>query len=286
MIARGGIGLHTGRPGRVTISAGEGPVVLRTSEGSAPIAELEVIATARSTTVATGDRRVVVATVEHLFAALAGAGIDEGLVLTIDGPEVPLLDGGAAAFFDAIMAVVGDARRVVGRDADALPPRRPRLTIATAGEIVVGESRYRFEPVRPEAPHACRLEVAVDFNDARLAPSAVWEGDAVDFRARIAPARTFGFAHELGELAAKGLAAHVDPESAVLVTPEGILASGRAFTPDEPARHKLLDLMGDLYVHGGPPRGSVHATRPGHGATREAVRRAVEEGLVERTRST
>jgi UDP-3-O-[3-hydroxymyristoyl] N-acetylglucosamine deacetylase len=61
-----------------------------------------------------------------------------------------------------------------------------------------------------------------------------------------------------------------------------VLSAGAPFLADEPARHKLLDLVGDLYLYGGPPRGRVRATRPGHGATHEAMRRALAEGLVAR----
>jgi UDP-3-O-[3-hydroxymyristoyl] N-acetylglucosamine deacetylase len=66
----------------------------------------------------------------------------------------------------------------------------------------------------------------------------------------------------------------------VVVIGAEILAAGRPFAPDEPARHKLLDLVGDLFLYGGPPRGSVAAYRPGHWATHEAVRRAREAGVL------
>jgi hypothetical protein len=99
-------------------------------------------------------------------------------------------------------------------------------------------------------------------------------------------ARAFGFAHEVDALAARGLASHVAQESVVVITTDGVLSAGPRFRPDEPARHELLDLVGDLDVHGGPSVGSVRAVRPGHAATHEAVRRALAEDLlvVDRTR--
>src|SRR5690606_8548586 len=119
----------------------------------------------------------------------------------------------------------------------------------------------------------------------RLERHAAWRGDPDDFRERIAPARTFGFAHELDSLLARDLARHVDPASVVVLAVDRVLSAGPPFRADEPARHKLLDLIGDLYAHGGPPAGTVHAIRPGHAATHEAVRRALEEGIVLVTRT-
>ena len=113
-----------------------------------------------------------------------------------------------------------------------------------------------------------------------LAPHATWSGDRADFVARIASARTFGFAHEVDALLARGLAQHVAASSVVVIAPDVIHHAGRPFTADEPARHKLLDLIGDLYAHGGPFRGRIHATRPGHAATHAAMARAREEGVI------
>jgi UDP-3-O-[3-hydroxymyristoyl] N-acetylglucosamine deacetylase len=121
-----------------------------------------------------------------------------------------------------------------------------------------------------------------DFADPRIAKTARWDGDPRDFRERIAAARTFGFAHEVEALAARGLASHVAPESVVVFAPDAVLFSGRPFTADEPARHKLLDLAGDLFVHGGPPIGRVIAHRPGHAATHAAMRDARSMGIVVR----
>jgi UDP-3-O-[3-hydroxymyristoyl] N-acetylglucosamine deacetylase len=182
------------------------------------------------------------------------------------GDELPLLDGGAGAWTDLLVDL-------------AIVPIAPRLHVRDEGVVRVGQSTYAFArgPLR-----ATQVHVEVDYGDARLSRHASWSGDARDFRERIAPARTFGFAHEMGDLALRGLARHAAPESVVLVTPNAILTSGRPFDADEPARHKLLDLIGDLFLYGGPPLGVVRATRPGHSATHEAMRVALERGLVAR----
>ena len=124
----------------------------------------------------------------------------------------------------------------------------------------------------------------LELGDARLERRAAWDGDPDDFRERIAPARTFCFAHEVEELARAGLASHVTPEMVVVIGAE-ILAAGRPFQPDEPARHKVLDLAGDLFLYGGPPRGHVAAYRPGHWSTHRAMQLALESGVIVREES-
>ncbi|MBX3226046.1 MAG: UDP-3-O-acyl-N-acetylglucosamine deacetylase [Labilithrix sp.] len=257
-----GFGLHTGRRSVVTLRRAEGPLRVRADGVEIALSDLVPDGAARSTVLRARDGRVVVATVEHLFAALEARSIRSGLAIELEGAELPLLDGGARAWADALPA-------------DLAPG--PRLVVATAATIHVGASAYVFAP--GEGVH---VSVAIAFDDARIAPDASWSGDAADFRDRIAPARTFGFAHEVGDLLARGLATHVTPESVVVFTDAEVLAAGAPYTADEPARHKLIDLLGDLYVHGGAPRGSLHAARPGHAATHEAMRRALEAGVVRR----
>lgn len=248
-----GRGLHGGKPARVTFSIAPGPVRL----AGVPVAALELLAGDRSTLVRAGAQTL--GTVEHLFAALGAAGIREGLAIDVDGPELPILDGGARAWCDALDGLPGsDAPRIL-----------------RAGRIGIGDSRYELEP-----GDTTRVEVTVDFGDARLAPRASWDGGRADFTARIAPARTFGFAHEVEALLARGLAQHVAPGSVVVVAPDVIHAAGTPFTADEPARHKLLDLVGDLYLHGGPFVGTLRAFKPGHAATHAAMREARARGLI------
>jgi UDP-3-O-[3-hydroxymyristoyl] N-acetylglucosamine deacetylase len=268
-----GVGLHSGAAVRVVLHARPGAVTLGRDGVEARVDELAVSSTPRATTVEARGGRLRVATVEHLFAALAGLGVYEGLAVVVDGPEMPLLDGGALAWCGAIDEALGPgSTRRAGR--------RP-LRVARAAELSIGASRYVFEP--GAAPGAVEVAVRLEFeglDEARVLPEARWDGGADDFRARVAPARTFALARDVGELVAAGLARHVDPMSVVVLTPDAVHHAGRAFEPDEPARHKLLDLLGDLYVHGGPPRGSVRAVRPGHAANARAMEQALAEGIV------
>lgn len=240
-----GRGLHRGEPATVRLAPARGPVTLN----GVRIADLRIDAVDRSTTV-NG-----VGTVEHLLAALEARSIREGLAITVEGPELPLLDGGASAFYDALLDV----------------PPSPRPAIVQSATI----DGYTFEPGA-----AVRVEVAVDFADPRIAADAAWDGDPADFRARIAPARTFAFERDLGPFLDRGLAKHVTPESVVLFTADRVLVAGAPYAADEPARHKLLDLLGDLYLHGGAPIGTLRAVCPGHARTHEVMRRALHRGVV------
>lgn len=255
-----GRGLHSGAPARLELRTGLAPGQPTTWNG-APLSSYRAIKVERSTAIANGDVRA--RTVEHLFAAMAALGLQGGVAVTLEGDEVPIVDGCAATWMDAL-AALGVAAT-------------PATLAVTRDDVIdVGTSRYAF--ARSDERH---VAVELELGDARLAPRAEWRGDARDFRERVATARTFCFAHEVEALARAGLASHVTPEMVVVIGPE-ILAAGRPFEADEPARHKLLDLVGDLFLYGGPPHGTVLAYRPGHWSTHEAVRVAFERGVLAR----
>ncbi len=261
-----GVGLHSGARSRARFRRSAGPVRLATGALEVPLDELEVVSTARATTVEARAGGLRVGTVEHALAALAGLRVYGGVALDVEGPELPFLDGGASAWCAALEGL-------------ALAPSAPRLRVTRAASFDVGPSRY--ELTAPAGPgEAVEVTARIDFDDPRLVPEATWAGDPADFVARIAPARTFALARELDELARRGLARHVDPACVVVITPDAILHTGRPFAPDEPARHKLLDLLGDLYLRGGPPVGRLVATRPGHAANARFLRRAIDEGAL------
>jgi UDP-3-O-[3-hydroxymyristoyl] N-acetylglucosamine deacetylase len=287
-IAVDGVGLHTGERARVVLRRAPGPVRIRARGVEATLAELRVVASARATTVEPRGGGFRVCTVEHALAALAGLGVHDGVTLDVDGPEMPLLDGGAALWCEALRSL-------------SLVPSAPRLRVTRAATYDVGPSRYVFDPgPRPpgEGPRGGALHsrergasgadrgpsvsvsVRVDFGLSFVATTAAWHGDPADFAARIAPARTFALAREVDELARRGLARHVDPACVLVLSSDAILHAGRPPAPDEPARHKLLDLLGDFHLHGGPAVGRVHAVRPGHAANVRAFRRALDAGVL------
>jgi UDP-3-O-[3-hydroxymyristoyl] N-acetylglucosamine deacetylase len=258
-----GRALHSGERARVVVRRRAGPFRLVQRGMEAELQELSVASTERATTVEARGGAMRVGTVEHAFAALAGLGLHGGVTLEVDGPELPLLDGGASEWCGAFAAL-------------EVPRSSPSLHVARHVVLEKGRSRYELTP---SARGFC-VEVHFETNDPRLARRARWDGDPDDFVARIAPARTFALAAEVVDLERRGLARHVDPRSVVVIAPDAIHYAGRPFEADEPARHKLLDLVGDLFLHGGPPFGHVLAVRPGHESNILALRAAIADGVL------
>jgi UDP-3-O-[3-hydroxymyristoyl] N-acetylglucosamine deacetylase len=259
MVTLEGVGLFTGERARVTLERRAGAAVLVKEGREVELRALALLSADHTTTVGTPDGALRVGTVEHLFAALAGLGVHDGIAIDCGGAgELPLLDGGARAWASAVRAL-------------EIPRASPALVVARDAAIELGASRYEFA-----RGAGVRVRARIDYGDARIAELAEWEGDPADFVERIAPARTFAMAPHLDAIPR----AHVAPESVVVVTPDAVLSAGERFLSDEPARHKLLDLLGDLYLHGGPPRGVVRSHRPGHAATHAAIRRALDEGIL------
>ena len=264
MITLRGEALHRGGAAAVCISAAPGPILIAQRGAEAKLRDFRVVRADRGVTIASADDRIRLDLVEHLLAAVAGLGLYGGLHIATDDRELPLLDGGARRFAEALRSL-------------AIPPSPSPLAVARAATLQRGASVYRFTPGA-----FVRLRVEVAFRPPVGEEEAEWRGDADDFFARIAPARTFGWADEYTALRASGRAASVDLES-VLVFDEGAVMTGcRPPAPSEVARHKLLDLIGDLALYGGPPRGAVVAVAPGHASTHAVVAEALREGVLER----
>jgi UDP-3-O-[3-hydroxymyristoyl] N-acetylglucosamine deacetylase len=236
---------------------------LRAEGQACPFASLRVARTDRGVCVALGPEGPWVDLIEHVAAALAGVGCYEGVELEVEGAEVPLLDGSARPFVEALAAL----------GVRAAPPP---LLVARPFEFVTGASRYRLVP--GPTPWV-RAFVAFD-HPLIGRQSAHWGGDPGEFARYVAPARTFGFADEAMQLWRAGRAQGVDPASVVVFTGTGLAPDCRLASADEPARHKLLDVVGDLALYGGPPRGGLVAERPGHTATHAFVREALARGAL------
>ena len=289
-----GVGLHTGKHVRVRLRAadpGHGFKFQRVDLEGEPVVPADVAyvtTTTRGTTLA--RKQATVATVEHLLSALVGCGVDNALV-EIDGPEVPILDGSAGPFFEAI-AAAGT------REQDA---EREYFEIETPIE-------YRDEITGAElvALPADEFEVTtmIDFNSQVLGPQYATLSTLEDYGAEIAPSRTFVFLHEiealmrqdlikggsldnaiviaersLGEAELKELARRLGREE-VRVEKSGVLNTTELKFQNEPARHKLLDVIGDLALIGTRIRGKIVARKPGHAAN-TAFARQLKEVLRE-----
>jgi UDP-3-O-[3-hydroxymyristoyl] N-acetylglucosamine deacetylase len=269
-----GFALHAGTPGSVTLSRHEGPI---TFGRGAERAELESLRVARTDCgVTLGDERgFEVDLVEHLLAALAGLGIRRGVLAVVEGPELPILDGGARMFAEALAHL-------------EIPKEPPDLRVLRRARLDFEDSSYEFEPWDS-------VEIAVETIFAHPAighQSAGWDGDPRSFCDDIAPARTFGFTTDASSLWGRGRAllaarARSGDEAAANTMNEAVLSIDsssdvRSLTVGEPAKHKLLDLLGDLFFYGGPPAGRIVARRPGHTATHRIVPRAIAHGILSR----
>jgi UDP-3-O-[3-hydroxymyristoyl] N-acetylglucosamine deacetylase len=259
-----GRGLHTAAPCAVELRRSATAVGFVHRERLLSRAELEIVRSDRGVCIAHHGTGFELELVEHLFAALGGLSIQRGVSITVDGPEVPLLGGGALELGHGLLEL-------------SVPPSAPALIVERDDELVHEGSVYRFG-----VEDRVALEVQVDFPETG-SEAAAWHGDAAAFVTEIAPARTFGFLREARLLWSSGRARHVDPRAVLLLDAEGHAAGSTApRQPGELARHKLLDLIGDLYLYGGPPRGRLSATRPGHSATHAVVQKALDRGTLSR----
>ncbi len=261
-----GRGLHLGKIADVSIWVSNDPRVMLSVAGErGPLPGCPVTHAFRSTTIAVGGASL--RTVEHLAASLFGLGITGGLSVSVTADELPLLDGGATAWLAALNEALSAGER-------ALDLVHARIT--RAATLTDGDARYAFTPAQDT-----KLSVRVELGDARYDREASWDGTAAAFERDIAPARTFSREEDVMELVARGVASWVPRESVVVLCKDrDPLYHGRAFADDEPARHKLLDLIGDVYIRTGVLRGHVHAERPGHARTHAILTRALAEGVI------
>ena len=248
-------------------------VFYRTDLGASIKALAENVSnTQRSTTISEGEASVM--TIEHIMSALTGMGVDNARI-SIDNIEVPILDGSASVYIEAI------------RKAGLVEQDAPRHFIELKEEISIKDEKtgscIRITPSdRPE------YNLTADFSSRILGvQKAHWDPDT-DYASQIGPCRTFVFFHEIEFLARNGLVKGGDVDNAIVivenpvtdeqvsslcdllgmqkldVTSDGYLSNIRLHFPDECGRHKLLDMIGDLRLCGGWLNARVEAFKPGH----------------------
>jgi UDP-3-O-[3-hydroxymyristoyl] N-acetylglucosamine deacetylase/3-hydroxyacyl-[acyl-carrier-protein] dehydratase len=281
-----GKGLHTGRIAKMTINPAPvdtGIRFRRTDIGEdsyVPALAENVSNTARSTTISCGDASVT--TIEHVLSALTGMGVDNALI-DIDNVEVPILDGSAKPYIDAIWADGFESQ-------DA--PRR-YIEIKETVEIRNDE---KGSVVRIEPADEFSYDIQIDFNSRVLGiQNASWDAETV-YAEEIGTCRTFVFFHELEFLFNNGLVKGGDVENAIVIVEhpvtdeqvdrmsklfnvpalkvreDGYLSNLRLRFPNECSRHKLLDLIGDLRLCGGFLKAKVTAEKAGHGINTTAAK--------------
>ena len=251
-----GVGLHSGVKTSLILHPAppDSGIHFRRTDASGGGAEIaaswrNAVESALCTTLSNGEG-ITIGTVEHLMAALAGAEIDNVLV-ELDGPEVPIMDGSAAAFVAAI-----DQAGIVGQQA-----ARRFIQVLRPVQVAMGDC---FGELRPHAA-GFRAEVEIDFANPVIGRQKyTLDLSPERFRREISRARTFGCMNDSARLWSAGFSLGASFENTVvfddtrLLNPEGLRYS------DECARHKVLDVVGDLALAGLPLLGAYRSVRGGH----------------------
>jgi UDP-3-O-[3-hydroxymyristoyl] N-acetylglucosamine deacetylase len=250
-----GVGVHSGLP--VSLTLGPAPVdagfiFVRTGRDGAD-REVQatfdaVIATELSTVL--GDREgPLVSTAEHVLAALRGMGVDNAII-EVDGPEVPIMDGSAAAFVAAI-----DQAGIVTQ-----PASRRFIQVLKPVQVAIGDC---FGELRPFA--GFHAEVEIDFANPVIGrQSYSLHLNPESFRREVARARTFGFMNDVARLYNAGFALGASFENTVVFDETRLHNAEGLRYSDECARHKVLDVIGDLALAGLPLLGAYRSVRGGH----------------------
>ncbi len=291
-----GVGLHTGRQVNVTLkpaTENHWYKFKRVDLDGQPIVNVDadnVTNTARGTTISQNGASV--STIEHLMAALVGLQLDNVLI-EIDGPEVPILDGSSAIFIEKIQEV-----GFQDQDAD-------RDYFEVTDNIHFTDAENKVEIVAMPVD-GYRITCMIDFNSPVLGSQHASISNLDEFSREIAGSRTFCFLHELEALVSQNLIKGGDLSNAIVivdkevsegeldklqdlfhkrveVAQEGILNNISLRYQNEPARHKLLDMIGDLALVGKPIKGHIMAARPGHAANVAFAKRI--KGQMKRERN-
>jgi UDP-3-O-[3-hydroxymyristoyl] N-acetylglucosamine deacetylase len=256
-VAVSGIGVHSGLPVTLTLypADDDAGIVFQRIAADGSI-EREIRADVRAVTATEfatvlGDAKgPLCSTAEHLLAALRGLYVDN-VVVEIDGPEVPIMDGSASAFVDAIDQA--------GLTARALP----RRYIEVIKPVLVSKDDA-FGELRPYQ-HGFRVEAEIDFDHPLIGQQALSLDIEPDtFRREIARARTFGFMRDVSKLWSAGYALGASFENTLVVSEDRVLNPDGLRFADEFVRHKVLDAIGDLALAGQPLLAAYKTVRGGH----------------------
>jgi UDP-3-O-[3-hydroxymyristoyl] N-acetylglucosamine deacetylase len=252
-----GIGVHSGAPATLTMLPAEadtGIVFVRCGTDGQP--DREIVANVRAVTATEfatvlGDAAgPLCSTAEHVLAAMSGLGVDNAII-EIDGPEVPIMDGSAAPFVEAI-----DEAGLI-----ALPVPRRYIRILKPVRVASGDS---YGELRPH-PQGFRIELEIEFNHPLIGRQQIAHDIVPEtFRRELARARTFGFMRDVAKLWSAGYALGASFENTLVVNDDRLLNPDGLRFADEFARHKALDAIGDLALAGAPLLGAYRSVRGGH----------------------
>lgn len=250
-----GIGIHSGRKCAMCASPASpntGIVFIDDKGSRTPASLKQVKETQRGTTLGG------IAVVEHFLAACYALGIDN-LEIRVEGAELPALDGSAQPYAEALLKA----------GIIELNALRNPLILARPIRITEGEASLKARPF-----HGFRVNFMVDFPGIGI-QEASFDLQKGDFIKEIAPARTFGYIEEYELLKENELARGANLENALVLGKDGYINSPRF--PDEPARHKILDLLGDLCLLGKPLQADIQAHKSGHKLNVDLVGRILKD---------
>ncbi|HEY1613228.1 MAG TPA: UDP-3-O-acyl-N-acetylglucosamine deacetylase [Rhizomicrobium sp.] len=257
-----GTALHSGSRVTLTLApaeSGTGIVFRRNDLDGATIAARHDLVTETRLGTVIAANGASVGVIEHLMAAIAGAEIDD-LLVVLDGPEPPILDGDAASYLALI-----DAASLTSQ-----PGTRQAIRVKQRVEARHGEAYAVLSPCDTR-----EFDFEISFATPAIGTQhLVWNFSPEGFRRDIGPARTFGFLAELEALNAQGLARGASLENTLAIDGDGLANAGLQRFPDEFVRHKILDAIGDLALAGGPLIGRFEGRRSGH-ALNNALLRAL-----------
>ena len=274
-----GQGLFHGKPATLTFRPAppnHGITFVRTDLGGVEIPALvtHVVKRPRRTALRSGEATVDVC--EHVLSAVAGLRIDN-LVIELDGPEVPAMDGSAKPFLDALMAVGVEATD------------QPRRRLVVTEPIVVRQGDAMIAAMPSDEPE---MQIVYELDYSPINPVIGRQLRTFDFRNGdyahdIAPSRTFSLESEAEAARQAGMFPHLTPDQALVIGDEGPLGTNEFRFDDEPVRHKVLDLIGDLYLLGAPIQSRIVAYKSGHPLNHMLVRELIKqyEGTSRRQRA-
>lgn len=261
-----GIGLHTGKPAKLTFCpapADTGIYFVRTDMKGSPSITAHadyVRATALATTV--GGPEFSVSTVEHCLSALAAFRIDN-LFIELDGPEIPIGDGSASVFLEALL------------DAGMVEQDEQRKYAMITQSIYCGNDE-KHAYVMPY--NGLRVTCTIEFPHPKIGKQVLdIDVNEHSFTQHIGRARTFGFLHEVEAMQAKGLARGGSLENAIVLDHDEILNPEGLRFVDEFVRHKVLDTLGDLVTLGMPLLGHLVLYKSGHDMMNRLVKKILSE---------
>jgi len=256
-VAVSGIGVHSGEPVTLTLLPGDddtGILFQRVrSDGSVARevrADVRAVTATEFATVLGDAKGPLCSTAEHLLAALRGLNVDN-VVVEIDGSEVPIMDGSAAAFVEALDQAGLTTRALPRRYIEVLKPVRV-MRDKSVGEL------------RPYV-HGFRVEAEIDFDHPLIGRQAIaLDIEPKTFRTEIARARTFGFMRDVAKLWSAGYALGASFDNTLVISEDRVLNPEGLRYSDEFVRHKVLDAVGDLALAGLPLIAAYRTVRGGH----------------------